>query len=81
MGENRETYTIEDPAELGGTGCEPAGHDWEPISTGDDRETDPMTASYMECIACGEQREVKDGDLYGYVGAYQPPEGVSVRDK
>jgi hypothetical protein len=78
---DRTAYTVEDPAETVDFGCGHSGHDWEPMSVGEDRETDPMTASHMKCLNCGETREVRDGDLYGYVGAYQPPEGVSVRDE
>ncbi|TKX60607.1 ASCH domain-containing protein [Halorubrum sp. ASP1] len=79
-GADRVTHTIEDPVEVDNFDCEHSGHDWEPMSVGDDRNTDPMTASHMECLNCGKTREVRDGDLYGYVGAYQPPKGVSIRD-
>lgn len=78
---DRTVHTVEDPADSGSGGCGPVGHDWEPVSVGGDRETDPMTVSYMECVRCEERKEVEDGDLYGYAGAYQPPEGVSVRDE
>ena len=78
---DRTVYFVDDPTELGSDCSNPAGHRWEPYSTGDDRDTDPMTASHMECLNCGERRDVQDGDLYGYAGAYQPPEGVSVRDE
>lgn len=80
-GVDRTTHTVEDPADVDDSGCGHPGHEWEPMSVGDDRDTDPMTASHMMCLNCGETREVRDGDLYGYVGAYQPPEGVSVRDE
>lgn len=73
-----ETYRIEEPAEFdGGSDCtSPSGHSWEPMSEGGDRDTDPMTASFMHCMNCEERRDVEEGDLYGYVGAYQYPEGV-----